>query len=149
MLKVRLILLQLSSDPRRFLQRHLTPTRNSVMESWCKSVSSPHHYRDCIRLAINLPHLTQSVVLERPAPVCCNTLNRDDECHQIEVDQGDPFFEKGHCIELVRSRPYNNSETACLKNNAGKTAPAISSYTFSCRLIIHHRSVSEIRCLSQ
>ncbi|XP_022695720.1 peroxidase-like isoform X1 [Varroa jacobsoni] len=57
----------------------------------------------------------------RITPVCCHKVNKDSECHPIEIGHGDPFYEDGHCIELVRSRPYNASETACLKNNAVKS----------------------------
>ncbi|OQR71176.1 peroxidasin-like [Tropilaelaps mercedesae] len=55
------------------------------------------------------------------APVCCENPKPDAECHPIEVGDGDSFYGRGHCIELVRSQSYNSSETACPKNNAVKS----------------------------
>lgn len=60
----------------------------------------------------------QNGKLVQVTPPCCHqTTNKDTECNEINVPDNDPFYERGHCIELVRSKFYNSSETACLKNN--------------------------------
>lgn len=109
-------------SPSRSLQQLPTPTRKWGTANSFKRVSIfiwtiILHESKSPRWVISIWELISSSLL---APVCCHTLDKDSECHEIKVDHGDPFFEKGHCIELVRSQPYNNSETACLKNNAGE-----------------------------
>ncbi|XP_003742121.1 peroxidase [Galendromus occidentalis] len=62
--------------------------------------------------------VVQNGKLVQVTPPCCYTTDKDTECNEILVPDNDVFYEKGHCIELVRSKFYNSSETACPKNNA-------------------------------
>ncbi|KAL1428690.1 hypothetical protein MTO96_003035 [Rhipicephalus appendiculatus] len=68
-------------------------------------------------------------VTKAPPKCCGKGVKPHPECCHITMDHKDEFYPAGHCMDMVRSSPYNSSRTACPRNSPGDYREQINEVT--------------------
>nr|XP_037287942.1 peroxidase-like [Rhipicephalus microplus]XP_037287949.1 peroxidase-like [Rhipicephalus microplus] len=68
-------------------------------------------------------------VTKAPPKCCGKGVKPHPECCHITMVHKDEFYPPGHCMDMVRSSPYNSSRTACPRNSPGDYREQINEVT--------------------
>ncbi|GBM89563.1 Peroxidasin [Araneus ventricosus] len=84
------------------------------------------------------------------APNCCSPNTRHPECMPIVMDYEDGFYERGHCLAIVRSAAYAYSPFSCTPLSLGQHREQMNHLTaFIDASLVYGSSEEEMRKLRE